>query len=193
MRHKQKTQNLSRFSSYFKATIRSLARAVLINQRIVTTKLKAKISRRLVEKLITLGKKKESLAARRRAYSVLQDHSLVKKLFMEIAPVFSEKTGGYTRIVPYKRRRGDNAEMVVLELSLIQEKKVPNVEKPADKKKEDDHIKKASEDSIRASKGRKAHDVAAPVKAKHKKEEKKSSVKKPGGLGKLFQQQRDSL
>lgn len=192
MRHKQKTQNLSRFSSYFKATIRSLSKAVLIHKRIVTTKLKAKLSRRLVEKLITLGKKTDSLAARRRAYSILQDHSLVKKLFTEIAPVFSEKTGGYTRIVPYKRRRGDNAEMVVLEFSLIKEEKVSDVEKSADKKKEEDRIKKASEDSIRASKGKQVH-VAAPVEAKHKKKEKKSLVKKPGGLGKLFKQQRDSL
>lgn len=196
MRHKQKTQNLSRFSSYYKATIKSLARAVLINQRIVTTKLKAKISRRLVEKLITLGKRIDSLAARRRAFSILNDHALVKKLFTEIAPVFAGKNGGYTRIIPYTRRRGDNAEMVVLELSLKKEPKAPvhpeKGEKKAAKETADERVKKASEDSIRASKGREVHAVPSE-KPKHKKSSKKPSAKEEGGLRKFFKQERDSL
>ncbi len=195
MRHKQKTQNLSRFSSYYKATIRSLARAVLIHQKIVTTKLKAKISRRLVEKLITLGKRIDSLAARRRAFSVLGDHALVKRLFTEIAPVFAGKNGGYTRIIPYKIRRGDNAEMVVLELSLKKEPKAAISAEKAGKKsvKEavDEHVKKASEDSIRASKGREAR-VVSPEKLKQKKGDKTSSGKKTGGLNKLFKQEKGS-
>ncbi|MFH1691891.1 MAG: 50S ribosomal protein L17 [Candidatus Omnitrophota bacterium] len=190
MRHKQNTQNLSRFSSYYKATIISLARAVLINQKIVTTKLKAKISRRLVEKLITLGKQIDSLAARRRAFSILSDHALVKKLFTDIAPVFAGKTGGYTRIIPYKRRRGDNAEMVVLELSLKKEPKAPAVAEKASK--DDERVKKASEAAIRTAKGRVAHS-APPAKAKRKKDSKKPSTKKSGGLGKLFKQERDSI
>lgn len=190
MRHKQKTQNLSRFSSYYKATIKSLARAVLINQKIVTTKLKAKISRRLVEKLITLGKRIDSLSARRRAFAILNDHVLVKKLFTDIAPVFAGKIGGYTRIIPFKRRRGDNAEMVVLELSL---KKEPKARVSTEKKEAaDEQVKKASEDSIRASKGREVHAVPSE-KAKHKKGVKSSSVKKESGLKKLFKQERDSL
>lgn len=192
MRHKQNTQNLSRFSSYYKATIRSLARAVLIHQKIVTTKLKAKISRRLVEKLITLGKQIDSLAARRRAFSILSDHALVKKLFTDIAPVFAGKTGGYTRIIPYKRRRGDNAEMVVLELSLKKELKVSEVDQKAEKTSADEErVKKASEASIRASKGR-AMQSAPPAKVKHKKETKKPSTKKTSSLAKLFKQERDS-
>ena len=70
----------------------------------------------LVEKTITLGKK-NTLAARRRAFSILCDHNLVKRLFDQIAPVFAQRTGGYTRIIPYRNQRGDNAKLVILELT----------------------------------------------------------------------------
>lgn len=182
MRHRIKTQHLSRFSSYFKATIHSLAAAVLINQRIETTKVRAKLARRLVDKLITLGKDVDSLAARRRAFSFLNDHTLVKKLFTEIAPMFTEKTGGYTRITPYRRRRGDNAEMVVLELSVqkaVARPAKPAKEKPAEPKPAEP---KAGE-----------HKEAPPEKAKRKKETPKPSKKILGGFHKFFKPERDSL
>ncbi|MBF0489995.1 MAG: 50S ribosomal protein L17 [Candidatus Omnitrophica bacterium] len=116
MRHKIAGNRLSRNRSLRKATLRDLAKSTLIDQRICTTKAKAKEGRKLVEKLITLGKK-DTLAARRRAFAILCDHSLVSSLFKEIAPRFKNRIGGYTRIIPFNNRIGDNAEMVFLELT----------------------------------------------------------------------------
>ena len=114
MRHKISGNRLSRNSSLRKATLRDLAKATLIDQRICTTRAKAKEARKLVEKLITLGKK-DTLAARRRAFAILCDHTLVSSLFKETAPRFKNRIGGYTRIIPFNNRIGDNAEMVFLE------------------------------------------------------------------------------
>ena len=116
MRHKIAGNRLSRNRSLRKATLRDLAKATLIDQRICTTRAKAKEARRLVEKLITLGKK-DTLAARRSAFAILCDHSLVSSLFKETAPRFKNRLGGYTRIIPFENRMGDNAEMVFLELT----------------------------------------------------------------------------
>jgi large subunit ribosomal protein L17 len=163
---------------------------VIINQRIITTKVRAKLARSLVDRLVTLGKDVDSLAARRRAFSFLQSHDLVKKLFTEIAPMFSEKNGGYTRIIPYKRRRGDNAELVVLELSIqkvyakaVKKEKTTAKKEPIDVPKQDAVAK------------------AAPEKVEHKhehkdrkgKEVKKPSKKSLAGFGKFFKAERDSL
>jgi large subunit ribosomal protein L17 len=184
MRHHRNTQTLSRFSSYYKATIRALARSVLINQRIITTHVRAKLTRGLVDKLINLGKQMDSLSARRQANAILNDHALVKTLFTQIGPRFTEMNGGYTRITPYKRRRGDNAELVVLELSMITTIAKPVQEKkPAVPKKAD--AEKPSKEEHK--------DVAPPEKEKHKKEPKKPSKKILGGFGKFFKSERDSL
>ena len=192
MRHKRKTQNLSRFSSYYKATIRSLAQSVLIHQRIVTTKVRAKLSKRLVDRLITLGKNIDSLSARRRAFSFLNDHGLVKRLFTEIAPMFSEKNGGYTRVIPYRRRRGDNAELVVLELSVQKEISRPVKEKPAAKKVVEEQPKVVpKEEKLERKPERK--EVVPPEKEKHKREPKKPHKKMLGGFEKFFKRERDSL
>lgn len=186
MRHKQNSQRFSRIGSHYKATIRSLVRAVVINQRIVTTKLKAKIARRHVDKLITLGKKLDSLSARRMAFSILGDHALVKRLFVELAPMFSSKKGGYTRIIPYKRRRGDNAELVVLELSMRKEIARPTKDKASVKKEKLD-VSKPQHDSKPEHK-----EVAPPDKERHKKEDKKAGGKSVGGFRKFFKQDRES-
>jgi large subunit ribosomal protein L17 len=193
MRHKRKTQNFSRFSSYFKATVNSLARAVLIHQRITTTKVRAKVARGLVEKLVGLGKNADSLAARRRAFSFLGDHALVHKLFSEIGPTFAQKNGGYTRIIPFKRRRGDNAELVILELSVRRDVPKHEKEKPAVKKEKDDDkkIKAMAAESVREHKSERK-EVAPPEKEKHKKETQKPTHKPLGGFGKIFKTKRDS-
>jgi large subunit ribosomal protein L17 len=116
MRHKIAGNRLSRNQSLRKATLRDLAKATLIDQRICTTRAKAKEARKLVEKLITLGKK-DTLAARRSAFAILCDHDLVSSLFKETAPRFKNRMGGYTRIIPLNNRIGDNAIMVFLELT----------------------------------------------------------------------------
>lgn len=123
MRHRVNKSRLSLSMSQRKALISSLARAVMINGRIKTTRERAKNARPLVERLISLGKE-GSLSAKRQAYKILQDHLLVSKLFKEIAPKFKNRTGGYSRILLFGRRRGDGTEMALFELSeIIKEKK----------------------------------------------------------------------
>lgn len=104
-----------------------MAKATLIRQRICTTMAKAKEARKLVDQLITLGKK-GSLAHKRRAFAILCDHQLVSDLFNKTAPRFRQRNGGYTRIIPLALpRRGDSAKMVYLELT---EKEVVVISKP---------------------------------------------------------------
>lgn len=126
MRHRVSGNRLGRNSSLRKSTVRDIAKSTLVHQRICTTKAKAKEARKLVEKLITLGKK-ETLAAKRRAFSILCDHKIVSNLFNDIAGRFKNRAGGYTRIIPLSERRGDNAMLVYLELT---EKKIVEPKKP---------------------------------------------------------------
>ena len=126
MRHRIAGNRLSRNSTLRFATVRDLAKATLIKQRICTTKAKAKEARKLVEKLITLGKR-GTLADKRRAFSILCDHQLVSDLFNETAPRFKSRVGGYTRIIKLGNRRGDNAHLALLELT---EKKIVVEAKP---------------------------------------------------------------
>lgn len=129
MRHGYSGNRLSRNRSLFKATIRDLAKATLIHQRIKTTSAKAKQARKMVEKLITMGKR-GTLADKRRAFAILCDHTIVSGLFNQTAPLFKDRQGGYTRIIQLSTtRRGDNAKEVLLELTeknkiVVTEKKV---------------------------------------------------------------------
>ena len=116
MRHQKIRTRLSRNSTLRRATMRDLAKAVLIRQRICTTKQKAKEARKLVDRLITLGKS-GTLSAKRRAFAVLCDHDLVSRLFNSTASRFNARQGGYTRIIPLGCRRGDNAQLAYLELT----------------------------------------------------------------------------
>jgi len=116
MRHKIAGNTLSRNSSLRKATVRDIAKATIISQRICTTHAKAKEARKLVDKLITLGKN-GALADKRRAFAILCDHKLVSTLFSKTSPRFKNRVGGYTRIIPLGNRRGDNARLAFLELT----------------------------------------------------------------------------
>ncbi|MDP8213522.1 MAG: 50S ribosomal protein L17 [Candidatus Zapsychrus exili] len=148
MRHRIAGNTLNRKTSHRKATVRDIAKAAIIKQRISTTKAKAKEARKLVDKLITLGKK-GTLADKRRAFAILCDHKIVSQLFTEIAPRFQTRKGGYTRIIPLANRRGDNAEMVYLELTEKKEivivpkkkKKAAIATKPESSKTTDDKAK----------------------------------------------------
>jgi large subunit ribosomal protein L17 len=116
MRHAKQRNKLSRDSAHRKALLRNLCRDVIEHERIRTSQAKAKAAKPEVEKLITLGKRAD-LHARRQALSRLgQDKFIVHKLFEEIAPRYSERDGGYTRIVKLGPRRSDSTEMVFLEL-----------------------------------------------------------------------------
>jgi large subunit ribosomal protein L17 len=116
MRHGKSGKKLSRNQTLRKATMRDMARAILVEERIFTTKAKAKEARKFIDQLITLGKN-GTLADKRRAFAILCDHTMVVDLFETTAPRFKNRVGGYTRIIPFGLRRGDNAEMVYLELT----------------------------------------------------------------------------
>jgi len=122
MRHRKKNQKLSKSVSQRKALIRSLVRSLLISERIETITRRAKSLSSSVERLITFGKK-GSLHSKRIAYSFLQDHLLVKRLFEDIAPRFNKTAGGYTRIIPIGKRKGDDADLSIIELTKLSEKK----------------------------------------------------------------------
>jgi large subunit ribosomal protein L17 len=116
VRHGKQRNKISRDSAHRKALFQNLSKELIEHERIRTTQAKAKAVKPEVEKLITLGKRAD-LHARRQALSKLgQDKFAVHKLFVEIAPRYQGRDGGYTRIVKLGPRRSDAAEMVFLEL-----------------------------------------------------------------------------
>jgi large subunit ribosomal protein L17 len=115
MRHQRSGKKLGRDSAHRKALYSNLAGALIEHGRIQTTQAKAKAVKPLAEKLITLGKRGD-LHARRQALAALRSNDVVHRLFADIAPRFSDRPGGYTRIVKLGPRQGDAAEMVYLEL-----------------------------------------------------------------------------
>ena len=116
MRHGKQRGKLSRDSAHRKSLLRNLSRELIQHERIKTSQAKAKAVKPEVEKLITLAKN-GNLHARRQALSALgQDRFLVHKLFEEIAPRYSARPGGYTRILKLGPRSSDSTEMVYLEL-----------------------------------------------------------------------------
>lgn len=115
MRHRNGLRKLNRTSSHRQAMLRNLANALLQHEVIKTTLPKAKELRRVVEPLITLGKK-SSLANRRLAFNRLRDREMVVKIFDELGPRFANRNGGYLRILKCGFRDGDNAPMAFVEL-----------------------------------------------------------------------------
>ena len=108
-------RKLGMVSSHRKAVLRNLATDILKHGRVTTTETRAKEARRMVEKMITLGKRGD-LHARRQAMAYIYNESVVAKLFEEIAPKYADRQGGYTRILKLGPRQGDAAEVVFLEL-----------------------------------------------------------------------------
>ena len=115
MRHRLGFNALSRKSSERKALKRNMVTSLFRYERIETTKAKALEVRRMAEKLITRAKN-DSVHNRREVAKAVYDEAVVNKLFKEIAPLFAERQGGYTRILKTGNRLGDAAEMVILEL-----------------------------------------------------------------------------
>ncbi|SHN52512.1 50S ribosomal protein L17 [Desulfitobacterium chlororespirans] len=108
-------RKLGRNTGHRGSMLRNLATSLLKHERIQTTEARAKEVNAIAEKMITLGKQGD-LAARRNALSYLLEEDVVTKLFTEIAPKYAERQGGYTRIIKVGPRRGDAAEMVLIEL-----------------------------------------------------------------------------
>lgn len=115
MRHRKKGRRLSRTASHRRATLRNMATALFRHERIETTTAKAKELRPYAERLITLAKRGD-LHARRLAAAKIQDSEVLGKLFSDIGPRFAERPGGYTRVLKLGTRKGDAAEMSLIEL-----------------------------------------------------------------------------
>ena len=115
MRHLKKGRSLSRSTPHRKALLGNLSQALFEHKRIHTTLGKARELRPFVEKLITKGKK-GTIAARRNVLRVCSRTSAVKTLFDEIAPALAEREGGYTRSIKLGPRRGDDADMAIIEI-----------------------------------------------------------------------------
>ena len=116
MRHQRNRHKLSRDSAHRKALLMNLSKELIDHERIETTTAKAKAVKPEVERLITLAKRGD-LHARRQALATLsQDKFAVHKLFEDLAPRYSDRPGGYTRILKLGPRRSDASEMVFLEL-----------------------------------------------------------------------------
>ncbi|MFA5576678.1 MAG: 50S ribosomal protein L17 [Tissierellaceae bacterium] len=108
-------RKLGRPTDHRKAMLRNLVTSLLRNGRIETTVTRAKETKRMTDKMITLAKRGD-LHARRQVLAYVYDESVVKKLFDEIGPNYAERNGGYTRVLKLGPRRGDAAEMAIIEL-----------------------------------------------------------------------------
>lgn len=176
MRHKKSKYQLNRFTSWRKSTLIALAKSLLNQQRIKTTLTKAKAARPLIDKLIILAKT-NTLARKRQAYKILGNHKLVSLLFNEIGPRFANRIGGYTRILNLGTRRGDNANLAVLELTEI-------------KKKEPKKLKKEKE--IKPEEEKKG-EITKKKPEIFPEAEKKPTKHFLGGLRRIFKKERDAL
>ncbi len=121
MRHRKKGRQLGRQTKHRWALFRSLVTSLLEHERIETTEAKAKEIRGFTDRMITLGKE-GTLPARRRALAFIRSKEVVSKLFSDVAGRFKDRQGGYTRTVKTRRRIGDGAEMVAIELVTMVEK-----------------------------------------------------------------------
>ncbi len=115
MRHRNKGRKLSRTSTHRRAMLKNMATSLFRHERIETTTAKAKELRPFAERLITLARRGD-LHARRIAGRKIHDRDVLGKLFDDIAPRYAERPGGYTRILKVDRRKGDAAEMSLIEL-----------------------------------------------------------------------------
>ncbi len=189
MRHHKHSVRFGMQRSHYKATLKSLVAGLIINKSIKTTKVKARETSRLADKLITLGKEK-TVTNQRSAYAILGDRKLVGMLFNELAPLFKDRKGGYTRVMLTGKRRGDNAQMAILEF--VEKPKLLEPKKKAEKKE-----KKPAAPALEAKVEKEEKIVLSePKKEEHRKEDHKREapqprkpekpIQKPGFFKKFF-------
>ena len=157
MRHGRANYKLGRITQHRWALFRNLLVALFRHERIMTTEAKAKAVRGLADQMVTLAKR-ENLHAKRQVLAMVPDETVVKKLFDTIAARFSDRNGGYTRIIHAGTRPGDRAPMVVLEL-------VDRPEAPKEKGKKDAKAEKTP----KADKADKGEAAAGARKGRRKK------------------------
>ena len=178
MRHRVAGRKLSRHTQHRELMFRNMLVSLLQHERIKTTLAKAKELRSWADKIISLGKK-GSLHARRRAFALLRDRRMVKKLFDEIAPQLKDREGGYTRIYKMGWRQGDGAPLSLVELvtfSPVEEKKKSPVEKAKEVLGKVTSKKKEKKEKVEEKKGKKEEKEKKEKKVK--KEEKEAPKEK---------------
>jgi large subunit ribosomal protein L17 len=144
MRHLKSGSKLGKQPAHRRAVLRNLVTNLIEKERIHTTILRAKATRRIAEKMITLGKR-DSLHARRQAAAFLMTTVATEKLFKDLAPRFADRPGGYTRIIHAGWRLGDGADLAILEFIGSELKKK---EKPTRKKR----VEEPEEEQVAAAK-----------------------------------------
>lgn len=172
MRHRVATNRLSRKSAHRKAMLRNMLTSLFRYERITTTKAKALVVRSLAEKMITRAKS-DSVHNRRMASRKLYDEGVVAKLYNEIGPRFTERPGGYTRILKTGYRRNDAADMVILEL--VEEAQAETKKSKAKKEKAAKPAEKSAEKAKPAKKAK--VEKPEPEAEEAAKEEVKADVK----------------
>lgn len=183
MRHGMVNRKLGRTASHRLALFRNQLASLIEHERIATTLPKAKELRPLIEKLVTLGKN-DSVHARRQAARMVADETLIAKLFDTLGPRFAERPGGYTRIIKLGQRRGDAAEMAILEFVGYE---LPTTEKaaPAAASSKKSSKKKAAAPEAEAPEAEEAAPAAEekPAKKTASKKAAPSKKKAAGGEG----------
>jgi large subunit ribosomal protein L17 len=187
MRHRVAGRKLSRHTQHRELMFRNMLVSLLQYERIKTTLAKGKELRSWADKMISLGKQ-GTLHARRRAFALLRDKGIVKKLFDEIAPKFKDRQGGYTRVYKLGWRQGDGAPLSLVELvtyAVPEEKKKSTLKKakevlekvtPKKKEKEEKKEKEKEKGKEKKEKKVKKEEKEIPIpKEKKEKPKKKSS------------------
>ncbi len=148
MRHKKVSAKLNRTAGHRKALYSNVATSLFEHKQVKTTTAKAKAVRKTIDRLITFAKR-GTLADRRQVLRTIHDRSVVKNLFDEIAPTYKERHGGYTRVIKLGRRKGDGAEMALLELvgyeGVLMEKHKSKEEDKTKKKEKQKAVKEKAE------------------------------------------------
>ena len=174
MRHMNRVAKLNKSKSHRKALLQHLANALFEHERIKTTGPRAMELRRVAERLITLAKRKDQHAMRL-AFAFLRDKEVVSKLFTDIGDRFSAINGGYTRVLKIGNRKGDNAPMALIELTVRKEK-----EEKAKAEKEAKKETKAKKEAKEPKEKKEPKAKKEPkVKMKAKTETKEPKEKKP--------------
>lgn len=177
MRHRIAGRKLGRDSSHRQAMLRNLSASLIEHEKVTTTLAKAKEVRRFTEKLVTLSKR-ETLHARRTALRQIPNRRAVAKLFDTLSARYAGRPGGYTRIFKLGPRRGDNAEMALIEFVASE---TPSKAEEPDQKAKKGKAKAASADKAKATKKKAPVKKKAPAKktaAKDKAAAKKKTAKK---------------
>ena len=172
MRHRKRNRRFGRQPAPRKATVISLAANLIKDKRIETTLAKAKEAKRLADKIITWGKK-GMVHHRRLVYSVLADRDLVDIVFKDLAPLFANRHGGYTRIIHTRTRPGDATQLAILEWT--EKKEIEAVPK-----------KKAKKEKVKAKPEAKKEQAKPEPKVEAKHEENPQQKGFLGGLRRLF-------